>query len=131
SKEIDALEQNLVFLEQEIANLNKIAKEIEETETLRDLNKYKKEKAQIEVKEDLPRFKEFTYMGFTIYVGRNSKNNDELTKSAHKDDLWLHAKDVSGSHVIIKQKSGQKTPKAVVEYAAGIAAFYSKRKTDS
>lgn len=131
SKEIDALESNLNFLEEEISNLKKTLEEIDETESMRDLNKYRKEAVQIMEKENIPRFKEFTLMGYAIYVGRNSKNNDELTKSAHKDDLWLHAKDVSGSHVIIKNKSGQKIPKDVIEYAAGIAAFYSKRKNDS
>ncbi len=131
SKEIDALEHNLNFLEQELVDLNKTLSEIEDTDSMRDLNKYRKETAQQVEKEASPRFKEFACMGYTIYVGRNSKNNDELTKSAHKDDLWLHAKDVSGSHVIIKNKSGQKVPKDVIEYAAGIAAFYSKRKTDT
>ncbi|MEJ7665664.1 MAG: hypothetical protein WKG07_42170 [Hymenobacter sp.] len=45
---------------------------------------------------ELP-FKVFEDHGFTILVGRNAQNNDLLTqKYAHKDDLWLHAKDVSG-----------------------------------
>lgn len=131
SKEIDALENNLNFLEEEIADLNKILSEIDETDSMRDLGKYRKEVAKQVEKEAAPRFKEYAYRDYVIYVGRNSKNNDELTKSAHKDDLWLHAKDVSGSHVIIKNKSGQKVPKDVIEYAAGIAAFYSKRKTDT
>lgn len=131
SKEMDALESNLNFLEEELISLNKTLSKIDDTDSMRELNKYRKVTTQQAEKENSPRFKEFTLMDYTIYVGRNSKNNDELTKSAHKDDLWLHAKDVSGSHVIIKNKSGQKTPKAVIEYAAGIAAFYSKRKTDT
>jgi predicted ribosome quality control (RQC) complex YloA/Tae2 family protein len=59
-------------------------------------------------------------------VGKNAKNNDELTlKFAHKDDLWLHAKGVSGSHVIIKHKAQLAFPASVIEYAAQIAAHYS------
>lgn len=131
SKELNALEDNLNFLEQEIISLNTTLSEIEETDSMRDLNKYRKETAKQVEKEAAPRFKEFTCRDYTIYVGRNARNNDEVTKAAHKDDLWLHAKDVSGSHVIIKTKSGQKVPKDVIEYAAGIAAFYSKRKTDT
>lgn len=41
--------------------------------------------------------------GYTIYVGRNNKENDYLTnKFANKNDIWLHTKDIHGSHVIIK-----------------------------
>ena len=50
---------------------------------------------------------------------------------AHKDDLWLHAKDVSGSHVIIKFQAGKTFPTTVIEKAAQLAAWYSKRKSDS
>ncbi len=79
-----------------------------------------------------PEFKEYECQGFQIFVGRNAKNNDELTLHfAHKEDLWLHAKDVSGSHVIIKHKNDGVFPKPVIEKAAQLAAFYSKRKTDS
>ena len=79
-----------------------------------------------------PVFKEFDFLGYKIYVGRNSKNNDELTlKFAKKDDIWLHAKDVAGSHVVIKKKSGQTVPKNVIEYAAVLAGKNSKRKSDS
>ncbi|TGE28194.1 NFACT RNA binding domain-containing protein [Hymenobacter metallicola] len=80
---------------------------------------------------ELP-FKVFTDSGYTILVGRNAQNNDLLTQRyAHKDDLWLHAKDVTGSHVVIKQKPGQTTPEPVVERAAQLAAWYSRRKNDS
>jgi len=80
---------------------------------------------------ELP-FKVFTDSGFTILVGRNAQNNDLLTQRyAHKDDLWLHAKDVTGSHVVIRQKAGQPTPEPVVERAAQLAAWYSRRKNDS
>jgi predicted ribosome quality control (RQC) complex YloA/Tae2 family protein len=44
-------------------------------------------------------------------MGRNARNNDVLTlQFARKEDLWLHAKDVSGSHVVIRQQSGQNFP---------------------
>ncbi|HSZ71526.1 MAG TPA: NFACT RNA binding domain-containing protein [Cytophagaceae bacterium] len=83
-------------------------------------------------KETPPEFKEYECQGFQILIGRNARNNDELTLHfAHKEDLWLHAKDVSGSHVIVKHKANGTFPKPVVERAAQLAAFYSKRKTDS
>lgn len=77
-------------------------------------------------------FKEEEYMGYTILIGRNAKNNDLLLQNTHKDDLWLHARDVSGSHVVIKRRPGHKDyPKQVVERAAALAAWHSKRKTDT
>jgi len=80
---------------------------------------------------ELP-FKVFEDQGFTILVGRNAQNNDLLTqKYAHKDDLWLHAKDVSGSHVVIRHRAGQPVPEPVVEHAAQLAGWYSRRQHDS
>ncbi|UOR06384.1 NFACT RNA binding domain-containing protein [Hymenobacter aerilatus] len=80
---------------------------------------------------ELP-FKVFTDSGFTILVGRNAQNNDLLTqKYAHKDDLWLHAKDVSGSHVVVRHRAGYPVPEPVVERAAQLAAWYSRRQHDS
>ncbi|WP_089332691.1 NFACT RNA binding domain-containing protein [Hymenobacter mucosus] len=81
--------------------------------------------------QELP-FKVFEDSGFTILVGRNAQNNDLLTQRyAHKDDLWLHAKDVTGSHVVIRHRAGQAVPAPVLERAAQLAAWYSRRKNDS
>jgi predicted ribosome quality control (RQC) complex YloA/Tae2 family protein len=80
---------------------------------------------------ELP-FKVFEDRGFTILVGRSAENNDLLTqKYAHKDDLWLHAKDVAGSHVVIRHRAGQTVPEPVVEHAAMLAGWYSKRQNDT
>ncbi|TAF32649.1 MAG: DUF814 domain-containing protein [Cytophagales bacterium] len=77
-------------------------------------------------------FKHLEHEGFTILIGKNSQNNDLLTqKYAYKEDLWLHARDVSGSHVVVRYRSGQSFPDSVVRRAAELAAYYSKRKTDS
>ncbi|QMW01131.1 NFACT RNA binding domain-containing protein [Spirosoma foliorum] len=79
-----------------------------------------------------PLFKEVTMDSFRILIGRNAKNNDLLTlKYAYKDDLWLHARDVSGSHVIVKYQAGKTFPRHIIERAAELAAWYSKRRTDS
>jgi predicted ribosome quality control (RQC) complex YloA/Tae2 family protein len=77
-------------------------------------------------------FREIEFKGFNIWIGKSATDNDELTlKFTHKDDLWLHAKDVAGSHVVIKQQSGKVFPKDVIERAAELAAFYSKRKGET
>ena len=70
--------------------------------------------------------------GFDVYIGKSAKSNDALLREqAYKDDLWLHAKDVSGSHVLIKQRGTQPFPSSVIEQAARWAAYYSKRKSDT
>jgi predicted ribosome quality control (RQC) complex YloA/Tae2 family protein len=77
-------------------------------------------------------YKEFLIDGFRIWVGKNAKHNDELTlKYSFKEDLWLHAKDIPGSHLIIKYESNRPFNMSIIEKAAEIAAYYSKRKTDS
>ncbi len=91
--------------------------------------KYQKEEKAVE--EIFP-FKRYAINGFEIWVGRNALNNELLTlKYAHKDDLWLHARNVPGSHVVIKYQSGKSFPQDVIEKAAALAAFYSTLKNDS
>ena len=64
--------------------------------------------------------------GFSIYVGRNNRQNEELTfRSARKDDLWLHAQKVHGSHVIIAC-AGAAVPDDTVTQAAQLAAHYAE-----
>ncbi|HEU3170826.1 TPA: Rqc2 family fibronectin-binding protein PavA [Streptococcus pneumoniae] len=60
-----------------------------------------------------------------IYVGRNNLQNEELTfKMARKEELWFHAKDIPGSHVVI---SGNLDPSdAVKTDAAELAAYFSQ-----
>jgi len=63
--------------------------------------------------------------GYDIFVGKNNYQNDELTfKLSTGSDWWFHAKEIPGSHVILKSKNGEVTDKAMEE-AASLAAFYS------
>lgn len=64
--------------------------------------------------------------GFDIYVGKNNIQNDELTfKFATGGDWWFHAKQMPGSHVIVKTE-GKELPDKTFEEAAALAAYYSK-----
>jgi predicted ribosome quality control (RQC) complex YloA/Tae2 family protein len=98
--------------------------------SMRDLKQFEtpisKQKSKFEQRET---YREFSYNGFKILVGKSAANNDELTlKVAHKNDLWLHAKGVSGSHVVIKHQSKNVFTKDVIHFAAQLAAYYSKSK---
>ena len=64
--------------------------------------------------------------GYPIYVGRNNRQNDELTtKLAQKNDLWLHVQKQSGSHVIIPW-AGVQPPDDTITQAAQLAAWFSQ-----
>ena len=66
--------------------------------------------------------------GFQIYVGRNSQSNDLLLRQIAKPrDMWLHAKQIHGSHVIIRNpENRQDIPMPTLLQAAQLAAYYSK-----
>ncbi len=65
--------------------------------------------------------------GYKILVGRNNKQNDELTiKSAFSTDMWLHTKNIPGSHVLIRTNGTGEVPDNTLVEAAIIAAYYSK-----
>ncbi len=138
-KELNKIENRLVKEEGEVEAFDQVPRpdelklgpsgfDLDEIQGLRQFFKN-----QIPEKQQ-PRhpFREFEHEGFQIFVGKNARNNDELSfKFANKEDLWLHAKDVSGSHVVIRQQAGKKIPVSVLEYAASLAAYYSKRKNDT
>ena len=67
-----------------------------------------------------------TVDGFTILVGKNARQNDDLVRQAVPDDVWMHARGHAGSHVVVKRAGSQEIPETVLRRAAGLAAFYSK-----
>jgi predicted ribosome quality control (RQC) complex YloA/Tae2 family protein len=130
--EIATLEENIQKKEEELKLVERQLQELEETENLKDLKAQKKMNPEQATKQESRPFKQFIIDGWHVWVGKSAKANDELTLHySHKDDLWLHAKDVAGSHVLIKQQSGKKIPQSVLEKAASLAAWYSKNKNES
>lgn len=79
----------------------------------------------------LPPYEFVSSDGFKILVGRNNRQNDKLTlKMAGKNDLWLHTKDIHGSHAIIFADGKEISDTAIFE-AARIAAYHSKAQNSS
>lgn len=67
--------------------------------------------------------------GFHMYVGKNNFQNEEITfKLADGNDMWFHAKQMPGSHVIVKTNGAKELPDATYEEAARLAAFFSSGK---
>ena len=70
----------------------------------------------------------FDYKGFQIFVGRNNKENEEISFSkGQPNDIWMHIKDIPGSHVLIL-RNNQELPEDILIYAANLACEYSKAK---
>jgi predicted ribosome quality control (RQC) complex YloA/Tae2 family protein len=119
----------------EIARLESLAGQLAGITTSRELRPFSKEHAFLTApkqEEAASPFRLFETEGFKILVGKSARNNDQLTQQhTFKEDLWLHAKDVAGSHVVVKYQSGKSFPETVIEKAAQLAAWYSKRKNDS
>jgi len=69
------------------------------------------------------------YKGWTILVGRSAKENDELLRHhVRGSDLWLHARDHSGSYVFVKAKKAKTFPLEIMLDAANLAIYYSKAR---
>ncbi len=67
--------------------------------------------------------------GLAIYVGKNARENDELTFGlAKSDDLWLHARGTPGSHVVVRLDKGSDPPPETIRDAATLALLYSDLK---
>ncbi len=67
--------------------------------------------------------------GHHIFVGRNARENDDLTFGlAKSEDLWLHARGVPGSHVVVRLDKGSEPPPETLKDAATLALLYSDLK---
>ncbi len=122
----------------ELEYLESVADALSRSDSQRELSQIREElteqgylrrpKGKVQKQAALPP-KEFrTSDGFTVLVGRNNRQNDQLTlKTAAKTDMWLHTKEIHGSHVIIRAEGREVSDTAIFE-AARLAAYHSKAK---
>ncbi len=123
------------FAEAELAYLNGVNDEIALAENasdavliaeeLKTAGYIAKEKLPQKRRKEPAKYRVYAIDGFTVKVGRNNVENDELTFSAKGGDLWLHAKDYHSSHVIIETE-GKDVPEKTIITAAEICAYYGK-----
>lgn len=118
--------------DKELEKIKGLLEEVENSTDRKFLMKYFEEQnMQSQQKEITSHFRHFLIDGkYDVFVGKDSKSNDLLTTQfAKPDDLWFHARDVSGSHLIIRRSNKKESiPKNVIRKAASIAAYYSKAK---
>lgn len=131
-REIIKTKREVNYLEQLIQQID-IAREsdIEEIrEELREGGYLRKQRQGKRKKPKKPVPEEYTSTdGTTILVGKNNKQNEYVTnRLAHRNDTWLHTKDIPGSHVVIR--SQEPSEETLLE-AAGLAAYFSKAQQSS
>ena len=123
-------ENELHYLKSVLEELNRAQTEAELEEIRRELQEVgylRAETGKKRVKQGkVPPMRFESTDGYPIYVGRNNRQNEELTfKLARKDDIWCHASKVHGSHVIISC-GGTTPPDDTITQAAQLAAYYSE-----
>ena len=130
TRQIELGQQDLQYLQSVLDELNRADTDAELEEIRQELQaggyvKPDAGKRKMKVAKTAPMRFESTD-GYPIYVGRNNRQNDELTfKLARKDDIWLHASKVHGSHVIIAC-AGVTPPDDTITQAAQLAAYYAE-----
>ena len=132
TEQIQKATEELAYLESVQEMLSRCESEAELSairEELRELGYIKTQEGASKRKDKpLPPSEYESSDGFRILVGRNNKQNDQLTlRTANKNDLWLHTKEIHGSHVIIVADGKEISDTAIME-AARIAAMHSKGK---
>lgn len=133
--ELQNLEKNMVSKKALANEYALLIQQVEEAKDIRSLRRITSHAhgttPDSKDKQTVPYF-EFTLDSYRVLVGKNARSNDLLLQQyTTKNDLWLHARNVSGSHVIIKEIPGQQYPKQTIEKSAQLAAWYSKGKNDT
>lgn len=136
------VKEQKVELEKEINYLESIVYEIEISTCIEDIDLIYEEikssfsnnkKQKLKVKENTNTYAPISYSidGFKVLIGRNNKQNDELTfKIANSNDIWFHVKDFHGSHVILFT-NGEIPSQETINKCATLAAYYSKAMNSS
>ena len=132
TEQIKKATEELAYLESVQEMLSRCETEAELSairEELREQGYLKAQKGSVKRKDKpLPPIEYTSSDGFRILVGRNNKQNDQLTlHTANKNDMWLHTKGIHGSHVIIVS-DGREITEIAIREAAQIAAAHSKGK---
>lgn len=127
-------EEELAYIDSVFDALTRAAGETDIAELREELSEQgyvKRSKSKQKLMKNRPPLKFISSDGYEIRVGRNNKQNDRLTcKDSEKLDIWLHTKDITGSHTVISCH-GEQPPERTITEAAVIAAYHSKGRSSS
>ncbi len=128
-REKEEFEQKRIMLEKAIADRDGTALLTLEERKEKATPARKKQKASTTL-AGLRRYRSSD--GYEVLVGRSARDNDQLTfRVARPNDLWLHAGDYPGSHVIVRNTSRSEVPHRTIIEAAQLAAKFSQASKDS
>ena len=138
-KRLEEVESKLAGLQQQQAELESIIADRDEAALVRlsrELNPEKKAPVSPKSKraaEKIPGTRRYLSSdGYEVLVGRGAKDNDHLTfRIARPQDLWLHAADYPGSHVIVRNPTRKELPHRTIIEAAQLAAKFSQANNDT
>ncbi len=135
AEQLRQTQEETAYLEGQLDNLNKCETDVELIEIREELVRegyMKPESSKIKTPKHAPSkpMRVRSSDGLEILIGRNNQQNDTLTlRIAQSEDLWLHTKNIPGSHVIVKSEG--EVPETTLYEAAMLAAYYSKGRTSS
>ncbi|MEO8446062.1 MAG: NFACT RNA binding domain-containing protein [bacterium] len=130
---VNILKSKVAGIEKEKNNILNEIETVKKMEEYKTLEKQEKQSTE-EKKDETSKFRKFRLNeSYEVWVGRDSRSNDELTtRHTSPNDLWFHVRGASGSHTVLKTGNRKDSvDKVVINKAAAIAAYYSKARNSS
>lgn len=136
---LEAVESEINYLQQVQTALNQI-ESYQNSADLQTLTEIREELIQQEylqaerqpnrsVDEDSQPYRYTTPSGFELWVGRNNRQNEQLTfRIAGDYDLWFHTQEIPGSHVLLRLQPGAVPDQADLQFSADLAAYHSQAR---
>lgn len=141
-QELKDLQERIMTLKSSWDELNQLYDSLEKLSSISELRNWEKcnskiisaykKRASDPAGEHSPYRQVILDTSWRIWIGKSARDNDDLTfHYANKQDLWLHTRHSTGSHVIIKKDGKKEVPTSVIVRAAALAARYSDEKHSS
>jgi predicted ribosome quality control (RQC) complex YloA/Tae2 family protein len=135
-REVQAEVEYLEQVEAAIAQIDKyeIVEDLQDLEEIRDELIGQKYLEEVEYRRSAvsktPNFRRYhTPGGFEVLIGRNNRQNDQLTFRVAGDyDLWFHAQEIPGSHVLLRLEPGKVPETSDLQFVANLAAYFSRAR---
>ncbi len=137
-RNVEESKRRLKQAQKEIIQVKKLIKSIDSVEKIYELDDWKNENedklrslgilSKQQSEESVP-YRKFQIGNYEICLGKNAKSNDRLTNDAHKEDVWMHARGTSGSHLVVRMNNNKEMPpEPILLKAAAVAAYHSKAR---
>jgi predicted ribosome quality control (RQC) complex YloA/Tae2 family protein len=137
-RNVEESKRRLTETKQELKKLESLKKSLDDIEKVYEFDDWLKENENllnelgilsVGSQQEKKPYRKLELDGYEIWLGKSAKSNDRLTTDAHKEDVWMHARGVSGSHLVIRMNNRKEMPpKFILLKAASLAAWNSKAR---